>query len=71
MDLNHLYFQHQLASMRAFNADDPLDQATNQARADECGQQIARHQLTLSAPASGTWEALSSFSVRNLPQLRP
>lgn len=69
MDLNRLYFQQQLSSMRASGARDRNEQADNQDHADQIGRKIHRYQRDLVAPAAATWAALRTFSASRLPNL--
>lgn len=71
MDLNRLYFQQQLSSMRASAANDHGSQLESQHCADQHGQVISDIQRSLNAPAASTWVPLRAFSVSLLSDLRP
>lgn len=70
MDLNQLYFDQQLSSMRAAAAVDFLAQENNRCRADLIGRQIERYQTEVSASAAATWSALRKFNASDAPHFQ-
>ncbi len=60
MDLNQLYFQHQISSMRAACAKDGPMRTNFQSAADGFASQIERFQLGVGAGAAATWRSSTS-----------
>lgn len=59
MDLNHLYFQHQLSLMRAASAPDCQARAGHHAEAHGLASRISRFQQGSKAGAAASWGTLS------------
>jgi hypothetical protein len=57
MDLNHLYHQHQLSTMRAAAAPSRLARTQHLAAAGSFASRIRSYQLSLGAEASSGWPA--------------
>lgn len=57
MDLNHLYHQHQLSTMRADSAPSRLARTQHLAAAGSFASRIRTYQLALGAEASAGWPA--------------
>lgn len=56
MDLNRVYFQHQIAIMRASAAPNSRIRTLHRSRATAIGEKIANIQRKLGAGASVTWD---------------
>ncbi len=63
MDLNQLYFDHQILQMRADSTSRPLERVQNQRGASVLAGRIARRQHELGAAASAAWTALAITPV--------
>lgn len=63
MDLNRLYFDHQLASSRAETADCDNSRETHSAEAAQLAEEIGKIQLSMGAAAAAAWTALGSAVV--------
>jgi hypothetical protein len=63
VDLNHLYFDHQILLMEADGAPSGETQKRLEARASEIVRQIVRTQRALGAGAARAWEALAALGV--------
>lgn len=63
MDFNHLYFHHQLATMRAGFAADGATRLGYQQVADGLGMRIASRQQQLGAAAACGWTALRAAAA--------
>lgn len=58
MDLNDLYFRHQISLMRAKAAPDDRARGTHQGLADELAQRIGAWQQRAGATAASMWNAV-------------
>jgi hypothetical protein len=58
MDLNDLYFRHQISLMRANTAPDDQARGAHQGRADELAQRIGMWQQRVGASAASMWNVL-------------
>ena len=58
MDLNDLYFRHQISLMRAETASDDRARGANQSLADELAQRIGTWQQRACASAASMWNVL-------------
>lgn len=57
MDINRLYFKHQISMMRVSHAEDPDDRTYHQTLADGLAKRIARLQQDSGAGAATSWIA--------------
>ncbi|WP_310531005.1 hypothetical protein [Novosphingobium sp.] len=57
MDLNHLYHQHQVSTMRAAAAPSRLARTQHLAAAGSFASRIRNYQIALGAEASAGWPA--------------
>lgn len=71
MDLNRLYFQHQISTMRACAAHTTAHRRYHQAIADGFGRRIADIQNLTGADAAAEWAVLRSTAAdrQNAPHL--
>lgn len=60
MDLNRLYFKHQISMMRVFSAEDAATRGYHQSLADGFAQRIAQFQLGKGANASAAWATVAA-----------
>lgn len=67
MDLNDLYFRHQLSVMRARSASDEHARGTHQGHADELAQRIGTWQRRAGAGAASMWNICRSAACRDVP----
>lgn len=58
MDLNHLYHQHQLSTMRADAAPSRMVRTRHLAAAGSVANRIRNYQIALGADASAGWPAV-------------
>ena len=65
MDLNFLYQQQQVATMRADAAPGERERGYHQLVADNFGRRIAAHQYELGAAAACAWTAIRTDAVRS------
>jgi hypothetical protein len=59
MDLNDLYFRHQISVMRARSAPDDGARGGHQVRADELADKIGHWQRRAGAGAAAMWSSLA------------
>lgn len=61
MDLNRLYFKHQISMMRLSSAGDRVCRDYHQTIADGFAQRIAQFQLVAGASASAAWATVAAL----------
>jgi len=66
MDLNDLYFRHQLSVMRAGSASDEQARGRHQIRADELAHLIGTWQRRVGAGAASMWSACKASAHRDI-----
>ncbi|HEX8055692.1 MAG TPA: hypothetical protein VF481_03460 [Novosphingobium sp.] len=66
MDLNDLYFRHQLSVMRAGSASDEQIRSLHLTRADELAQRIGIWQRRVGAGAASMWSACRAATHRDI-----
>ena len=64
MDLNRLYFDHQISLMRASLASDCVTRNLHDANARAIAREVAQHQKAAGAGGAARWEA-ASFAGRH------
>jgi hypothetical protein len=67
MDLNDLYFRHQISVMRAKAASDEAMRGTHQRYADELAHRISRWQQRAGAGAASMWNVCRAAACRDVP----
>jgi hypothetical protein len=66
MDLNDLYFRHQISLMRASEASGAALRAGHRAKADDLAREIGRWQRLIGAAAASQWDG-SHVANASLP----
>jgi len=67
MDINDLYFRHQISVMRAKAASDDAMRGTHQRSADELAHRIGHWQQRVGAGAASMWNVCRAAACRNVP----
>jgi len=67
VDLNQLYFDHQILLIRAARATSSDDRRDHAISASRIARIIGKTQRALGAAAAPVWEALATVKVRSLP----
>jgi len=66
VDLNDLYFRHQLSVMRAGSSSDEQTRGMHLTRADELAQRIGAWQRRVGAGAASMWGACLAAAHRDI-----